>query len=266
MPKIVDYPRASLRRALGLAEIVDNLGGECSDITAADQMGNKVGGAFRSLIGAAGKYGLVSYSKGQIKTEPFYIEYKLAYTEELKTEALRRAFLNVPLFQQLAQRLSGKPLPEAYFEKLMMKEYQVPQEIASRVAGYFTEGAKDVGLLGADGILANPSSSVALPSDFPIVDSAPTGPTGPSMPIEHRFVGGGSMSAGGSGAMGHGTVVGGSVSTLVATNFNVRITGPGIDSTITIKEVDDLDIVEAMLKKVRRLVIAQGEAEGKSGG
>jgi len=61
-------------------------------------------------------------------------------------------------------------------------------------------------------------------------------------------------------------VVGGSVTTLVATNFNVRITGPGIDSTITIKEVDDLDIVEAMLKKVRRLVIAQGEAEGKSGG
>ena len=65
--------------------------------------------------------------------------------------------------------------------------------------------------------------------------------------------------------MGHGTVAGGSVTTLVATNFNVRITSPGIDSTITIKEVDDLDIVEAMLKKVRRLVIAQGEVEGKSG-
>jgi hypothetical protein len=262
MPKIVDYPRASLRRALGLAEIVDNLGGECSDTTAADQMGNKVGGAFRSLIGAAGKYGLVSYSKGQIKTEPFFSDYKLAYSEEQKTEALRRAFLNVPLFKQLATRLGGKPLPEAYFEKLMMKEYQVPQEIASRVTTYFTEGAKDCGLLGADGILADPNSGVALASDFPIVDTVSTGPTGPpSMSTEHRFITPmtGNMSA-------HGSVVGSTTTNLVATNFNVRITGPGIDSTITIKEVDDLDIVEAMLKKVRRLVIAQGEAEAKSGG
>jgi hypothetical protein len=91
-------------------------------------MGNKVGGAFKALIGAAVKYNLVSYSKGQIKTEPFYQDYKLAYSEDQKAEAPRRAFLNVPLFKQLATRLGGKQLPEAYFEKLMMKEYQVPQE------------------------------------------------------------------------------------------------------------------------------------------
>jgi hypothetical protein len=91
----IQFKRFSLRRALGLAEIVDRLGGECSDTTAADQMGNKVGGAFKALIGAAVKYNLVSYSKGQIKTEPFYQDYKLAYSEDQKAEALRRAFLNV---------------------------------------------------------------------------------------------------------------------------------------------------------------------------
>jgi len=264
MPKIVDYPRASLRRALGLAEIVDRLGGECSDTTAADQMGNKVGGAFKALIGAAVKYNLVSYSKGQIKTEPFYQDYKLAYSEEQKAEALRRAFLSVPLFKQLATRLGGKQLPEAYFEKLMMKEYQVPQEIASRVVTYFTEGAKDCGLLGADGVLADANSGVALATEFPIVEPESKGPTGPpaSMPTEHRFITPmtGHMSA-------HSALALSTPAPLTATNFNVRITGPGIDSTITIKEVDDLDIVEITLKKVRRLVIeAEKKTEDKSGG
>jgi hypothetical protein len=46
--------------------------------------------------------------------------------------------------------------------------------------------------------------------------------------------------------------------------YSVRITGPGIDSRIAIKDEDDVEIVEAMLKKVRRLLKA--ELEGKSGG
>ena len=60
MPKIIDYPRASLSRALALAEAVDKLGGEASDASVADHMGNKVGGAFNALVGAAVKFGLVS--------------------------------------------------------------------------------------------------------------------------------------------------------------------------------------------------------------
>lgn len=34
--------------------------------------------------------------------------------------------------------------------------------------------------------------------------------------------------------------------------FSVRIVGPGMDSTIVVAEVDDLDIVEVMLKKLRK--------------
>jgi len=51
-----DYPRASLRRSLALAEAIDKLGGESSDESAADGIGNKVGGAFRSLVGAGVKF------------------------------------------------------------------------------------------------------------------------------------------------------------------------------------------------------------------
>ena len=51
-----DYPRASLRRSLALAEAIDKLGGESSDESAADGIGNKIGGAFRSLVGAGVKF------------------------------------------------------------------------------------------------------------------------------------------------------------------------------------------------------------------
>ena len=54
------------------------------------------------------------------------------------------------------------------------------------------------------------------------------------------------------------------VSVSFVRGYSVRITGPGIDSRIAIKDEDDVEIVEAMLKKVRRLLKA--ELEGKSGG
>lgn len=97
MPKIIDYPRASLSRALALAEAVDKLGGEASDASVADHMGNKVGGAFNALVGAAVKFGLVSKTSGRIKTEPLYQDYKLAYTDVQKQEAIRKFFLSAPL-------------------------------------------------------------------------------------------------------------------------------------------------------------------------
>ena len=44
--------------------------------------------------------------------------------------------------------------------------------------------------------------------------------------------------------------------------YTVRITGPGIDSRIAIKDEEDVDIVDIMLKKVRRLLKAQQETTG----
>src|SRR5437879_2821372 len=46
--------------------------------------------------------------------------------------------------------------------------------------------------------------------------------------------------------------------------YTVRITGPGIDSRISIKDEEDVDIVEVMLKKVRRLIKAQQDMEAKN--
>lgn len=242
MPKIVDYPRNSLRKAVALAEAVDKLGGEASDQSAADGMGNKVGGTFRSLISSAGKYGLVSYNRGRIKTEPLYQDYKLAYSEQQKQEALRKAFLSATLFRELAQRLNGQPIP-THLEKLLIREYDVPEDFSSRLVQYFTEGAKETGLLNsATGLISTSvvitpgSSSITLNGDPeqapPSADSSEL-TADSDVPI--NFV-----------------------------RYTVRITGPGIDSRISIKDEEDVDIVEVMLKKVRRLIKAKQDTEAKN--
>jgi hypothetical protein len=233
-----DYPRASLRRSLALAEAIDKLGGESSDESAADGIGNKVGGAFRSLVGAGVKFGLITNSKGRLKTAPLFQDYKLAYSEQQKQDALRRAFLTPPLYAALTKRLEGQQIP-SHFEKLLIREYDVPEDYAQRLMGHFTEGAKDAGLLNAQGIIT--SGNVIITP------------------------GTGSSQIGGSTLSGTGAVEPDSdVSVSFVRGYSVRITGPGIDSRIAIKDEDDVEIVEAMLKKVRRLLKA--ELEGKSGG
>jgi hypothetical protein len=231
MPKIIDYPRASLKRALALAEVVDRLGGECTDQSAAEHLGNKLGGAFRALIGAAVKYGLISNVRSKLKTAPLFQDYKLAYSEAQKQDALRRAFLTPALFASIAKRFQNQLIP-THFEKLLIREHGVPEDIASRIVGYFNEGAKDSGVLAQTGII-NLSPTHTGTANIPEgTDSAGPVVEDPDDEIEPDT----------------------DVSTSFIRTYTVRITGPGIDSRISIKDEEDVDIVEAMLKKVRRLV------------
>jgi hypothetical protein len=241
MPKIIEYPKASLQRAVSLAETVDSLGGECTDQSAAEAMGNKVGGAFRTLISATVKYGLLSYTRSRLKIEPLFQDYKLAYSETEKQGALRKAFLSAPLFASIAKRFDGQILPP-HFENLLIREHRVSEDLASRVAGYFAEGARDAGIITSNGTVhADPkhitiapgTGGAALQASASSVSSAKANLTTGPEPEE--------ASAG------------------FVRGYTVRVTGPGIDSTIAIKDEDDVAIVESMLKKVRKLLNAQDE-------
>ena len=123
----------------------------------------------------------------------------------------------------------------------MIREYDVPEDYAQRLMGYFAEGAKDAGMLNAQGIITSGNVTITP--------------------------GAGSLQIGGSTLSGTGTVepaeveADSDVSVSFVRGYSVRITGPGIDSQIAIKDEDDVEIVEAMLKKVRRLLKA--ELEGK---
>lgn len=230
MPRMVDYPRAPLDAALDLARTVDALGGTCTEQMAGEAMSRSAtGGAFQSLIAATVKYGLVENRKGTISTTQLYKEYKLAYDEGQRTEALTRAFLGVALFRKLHERLVGHPVPHEYLDKLLIREFDVPEDLAGRVGDYFLNGARMAHLLGEAG------------------EVLPVGLTAPAVPP-------------GTGPAGGGADAGDDRDD--ATHYVVKVTGPGVSSTIAVRGADDLDIVEVILKKVRK-ALQPGEVAGR---
>ena len=219
MPKEVDYPRGSLRKSLELAQAVADLGGNCKIESSASKLGKKDSGAFRALVSAADKYGVIRNKRGQLSTTDLFREYTLAYSKEDEVRVLQKAFLGVPLFRKIVDRFQSTKIPVDIFEKLLIKEFDVRDQIASRVTKYFLDGAKTVQLLNKDNTLIA-SNTVAEE-----IENNSENPTPPVPAITNKSD---------------------------KEVFSVTISGPGINSSITILEQGDLDIVETMLKKVRR--------------
>ncbi|MEZ0173732.1 MAG: hypothetical protein AB9Q20_05380 [Candidatus Reddybacter sp.] len=235
MAKQIDYPRASLKNSLELAQAIDDLGGKCSIEMAADKLSKKVGGAFQALVGSAVRYGLISSKKGQLEITGLFRDHKLAYTKEEGDVALTLAFLTPPLFRAIFDRFEGKELPVSHFEKLLMREFSVPDQISSRVSKYFLDGAKQCGLLGADNQLnTGINSNAETTEDTGEIDALGNGVNDDNTDKNKNVI-------------------------EEEGKFSVRIKGPGMDSVIVINEVDDLLIIKAMLKKVEKKFIATEE-------
>lgn len=229
MAKIVDYPRASLQNSVALADAVAALGGTASIEMAAEKLHKKPSGAFSALMSATVKYGLLSSKDGRLLNQPLYREIKLAYTEEERRQKLQAAFLSPPLFQSIAARFGGQSLPVEHFEKLLIREFDVPQEMASRVATYFIAGAKQCGMLSADNVLVGGGSRVIEP------------------PKEERKVSDLQEPSSEEGVDQIETVA--SVSD---GSYSVTVRGPGLQSTVLVRDEEDLVIVEALLAKVKK--------------
>lgn len=236
MAKQIDYPRATLKNSLELARAVDDLGGKATIELAADRMEKKVSGAFRALVSAAAKYGLVVSKQGLLTLTPLYREQKLAYSDEEAKARLADAFFHVPLFSDVYARFNGRELPISHFEKLLVREFGVPDQMGSKVSKYFIEGAKQCGLMGGDNVLVVRQRSDANEeeedSDIEEDERHPQPPPFASVQEKpHKKQ---------------------ELAIASANRYSVRIVGPGMDSTIAVNDSADLAIIEAMLKKVEK--------------
>jgi hypothetical protein len=246
MAKQIEYPRASLKNSLELAQAIDDLGGICSVEMAADKLNKKVSGSFQALIGAAVRYGLISNKKGQLGVTGLFRDHKLAYNKEESDVALSLAFLAPPLFRQIFDRFDGRELPVSHFEKLLMREFGVPDQISSRVAKYFLEGAKQCALLTADNKLRAGASG----GQGVVVSNEGADDEGDELD-----------------AASENTVTKNQNSVVdqdVIENegrFSVRIKGPGMDSVIIVNDEEDLLIIRAMLKKVEKKIASLDDTE-----
>lgn len=242
MAKNIDYPRASLRAALLLADAVDGFAGNCSIELAAEKLGKKVSGAFSAQISATAKYGWIESKGGKLRTTGMYRDYKLAYTPEESAQHLQKALLLPPLFNNIYERFKGQKLPIAYFEKMLIKEFEVPEELASRVSHYFLEGAKQAGLLDSENALLDARLS-GTNGDADVIDET-------AKPDDQQM----------KQRQDSNQVSGDSNSRQVASeslsteDFWLNIRGPGINFSLEIKEVDDLEIVQVMLRKITKML------------
>lgn len=225
--RTVEYPRASLERCLELASAVQALGGDCGLAAAADRLGARPGGAFHAVVSAAGRYGFVSVRKGRLRTEPAYRAYRRAYDAGEQEQVLAGALANVPLFRRLLERFGGRALPEARLDRLLVREYGVPEHSAERVAGYFLDAVRAAGLLHAgtlqpartSGARAAETSGAREPRALGERDAtAPPTPHSPSS----------------------------------SDTFRVHVQGPGVDSLVEVSNPEDLELVAALLAKLER--------------
>jgi hypothetical protein len=232
MSKVLEYPRASFKSAQEMAAAIDSLGGSCSAEICAEKMGNKIGGGFSYIISAAQKFNLVNYKSGQLSTSQLYRDIKLSYTEDEKNQLLTTSFLSPPVFSRLYERFKGKELPIAMLEKMLIKEYDVDDNAASRIKKYFIEGAKFTHLLNAQNHLvlidinsSKPEEDNAETEELQVIQEIPTYSENNTNNI---------------------------ISLSDLDEYVFHITGPGINSKVAIREEEDFMILEAVIRKIKK--------------
>jgi hypothetical protein len=155
-----------------------------------------------------------------------YRTIKHAYGEGEKNNLKRQSFLSPNLYSRVYERFKGKPLPVDMLGKMFIREFNVDEKVAAKIAGYFIEGAELCGLL-VNGILTDSDNNKLTLIEKPIK-------------IEDKkeekndtdFLNDISMPP-----------------VLSGDAFTVHIIGAGINSKLILSEEEDFIILEAMISK-----------------
>jgi hypothetical protein len=155
MPKLIDYPRTSYNGAWEVAEVVDDTGGKCALETCARKLNRKVSGSFKAIVGSGVKFGLLTSKREILTTTTLFRRIKHAYDKQEELVFHREAFLTPPLFTQLCRKFRSRELPVAMLDVLLIREFGVEEINAQSVAKAFIDGARMVGVLNENNIVAD---------------------------------------------------------------------------------------------------------------
>lgn len=155
MPKLIDYPRTSYTGAWEVAEVVDDTGGKCALETCARKLNRKVSGSFKAIVGSGVKFGLLTSKREILTTTTLFRRIKHAYDKQEELLFHREAFLTPPLFTQLCRKFRSRELPVAMLDVLLIREFGVEEINAQGVAKAFIDGARMVGVLDENNLVAD---------------------------------------------------------------------------------------------------------------
>ena len=155
MPKLIDYPRTTYTSAWEVADVVDDTGGKCALDTCARKLNRKVSGSFKAIVGSAVKFGLLTSKRELLTTTTLFRRIKHAYDKKEEILFHREAFLTPPLFTQLCRKFRQRELPIQMLDVMLIREFGVEEINAPSVAKAFVEGARMVGILDENAIIAD---------------------------------------------------------------------------------------------------------------
>lgn len=233
MPKNLNYPLASFQKAFSLADAVDTLGGSCSVESCAEKMQRKISGGFMVIISSAQKFNLIGFEKGIITISEDYKLIKHSYTNSERIAFLRKAFLSPQVFSILYERFKGRNLPVEMLDKILIREFGVEENTVGRIAGYFLEGLKTYGLLNGNQLTdGNEEAEPAVK-----VQSETTNVIGQQL-VEKEMPKNPDAS----------------FSTIKSKSdlYEIQLTGPGINTNLNLEVEEDVLILEAIIKKIRK--------------
>jgi hypothetical protein len=93
------------------------------------------------------KHGLISKDKEILKITDLFKNIKLSYTDKEKLDNMAKAFLLPDTYREILERFNGKALPIDVLDKMLIKEYQVTNDISQTVANNLIKGAEQLGLI-----------------------------------------------------------------------------------------------------------------------
>jgi hypothetical protein len=191
------------------------------------------------------KFGFLVKEGNKIATTELFKNIKLSYSEEEEVKLLTEAFYAIPLFVELIERFKGKSIPSDNLKKILIREFEVAESVASRVAGYFVDGLKSINLLDDQNKIINRENDTEKPIEStPSIDSSKQTTTFPSQSNDNRNI----------------------EHTQQDGAYNIHIVGPGVDTSMIIEEEDDLIIINAYLTKIKKKLKSSHIDEKKEGG
>ena len=228
MPKNIDYPLASFEKAMILASAADELGGSAAIETVAEKLERKISGGFMVIVSSAQKFGLINYEKSIITISEEFKLIKHAYSEAERLNFKQTSFLKPPVFRTLFDRFQNKELPIPLLDKILIREFDVEERTASRVAGYFADGLKELGLMAGNAIKGNMVKGNELTVDHVKLPEDDASQPAEKAVIKKDMI----KEASGSG-------------------YTLEVTGVDLHLKIKILNTDDLALAEAIFKKIK---------------
>ncbi len=150
MPKKLDYPPRGMTigKALDLAKIIYNNGKALKIDTFAELISmNPNGGAFVTKYNTLIKYGLIE-KNGEVLTTTPLVKKIVHFLDENEKKSLSfKAFINVPLFQELVDKFKETRLPDDdSLDTLLIRQHDVNERAASAVRKGFIKSLKELGV------------------------------------------------------------------------------------------------------------------------